>query len=145
MVCQRPLIGVYPCPSSGHSGIKCRASTEQAMGTHCPYRGQWVPKVSDDFGALLAGRRLWLYVWCFMTILWCFMAICDASMEIFMILLSILWYFNDTFCKVIRKVSFFYLVVYLVFISKFGRKDETLRLFSRKNFFRVRIGKAVNL
>ena len=56
-----------------------------------------------------------------------------------------LWYFYDTFCKVIRKVSFFYLIVYQMFISEFSRKDDTLRLFSRKNFFRVRIRKVVNL
>ena len=32
-----------------------------------------------------------------------------------------------------------------MFISKFGRKDETLRLFLAKKLFRVRVGKAVNL
>ena len=42
-------------------------------------------------------------------------------------------------------MSFFYLIVYQMFISEFSRKDDTLRLFSRKNFFRVRIRKVVNL
>ena len=70
---------------------------------------------------------------------------CDASMAIFMILLSILWYFYDTSCKIIRKVSFFYIVIYQAFMSNFSRKDDTLRLFSRKNFFRVRIRWAVSL
>lgn len=87
----------------------------------------------------------WRFCDASMAILWCFMTISDASMAIFMILLSILWYFDDTFCKINRKVSFFYIVIYQMFMSNFSRKDDTLRLFSRKNFFRVRIRWAVSL
>ena len=95
VVCKRP--------SSGHSGTKCRALREQVTGTHCPYSRHRVPKVSDDFWALLASRRLRYYAWCFMTILWWFD---DTSM-------AISWYFDhihDTsmilFCKIFRKSHF---------------------------------------
>ena len=43
--------------------------------------------------------------------------------------------FMILFCKVIRKVSFLYLIIYQTLTSYFNRKDDTLRLFSRKNFF----------
>ena len=78
VVCKRP--------SSGHSGTKCRALREQVTGTHCPYSRHRAPKVSDDFWALLASRRLWYYAWCFMTILWWF----------YDDLVILLWQFHDT-------------------------------------------------
>ena len=53
--------------------------------------------------------------------------------------------FYDTFCKINRKVSFFYIVAYQIFISNFSRKDDTLRLFFTKKLFRVRIRWAVSL
>ena len=116
-------------PSSGHSGTKCRALREQVTGTHCPYSRYRVPKVSDDFWALLASRRLRYYAWCFMTILWWF----------YDDLVILLWQFHDTsmrlFCKIIRNVSFFYLAIYQIFKSVFSRKNETLRLFYKKTFY----------
>ena len=126
VVCKRP--------SSGHSGTKCRALREQVTGTHCPYSRHRVSKVSDDFWALSASRRLRYYAWCFMTILWWFYddlvillwQFHDTSI-IFMILW---WYFDDTFCKVIRKVSFLYIIIYQLFIPLLNPKDDTLRLFS---------------
>lgn len=127
MVCKRPL--------SGHSGTKCRALREQVTGTHCPYSRHRVPKVSDDFWALLASRRLRYYAWCFMTILWWF----------YDDLVILLWQFHDTsitfmilrwyfFCKVIRKVSFLYIIIYQLFIPLLNPKDDTLRLFHKKTF-----------
>lgn len=141
MVCKRP--------SSGHSGTKCRALREQVTGTHCPYSRHWVPKVSDNFWALLASRRLRYYAWCFMTILWWFYdglviilwQFHDTSIT-FMILR---WYFDDTFCKVIQKVSFLYIIIYQLFIPLLNPKDDTLRLFHKKNFSCVRINSTLNL
>ena len=129
VVCKRP--------SSGHSGTKCRALREQVTGTHCPYSRHRVPKVPDNFRALLASRRLRYYAWCFMTILWWFYdglvillwQFHDTSIT-FMILLSHSWYFDDTFCKVIRIVSFLYIIIYQLFIPLLNPKDDTLRLFS---------------
>ena len=40
-------------------------------------------------------------------------------MKFFMILLSDLWYFYDTSCKITQNVSFFYLIIYQLFISTF--------------------------
>ena len=138
VVCKRP--------SSGHSGTKCRALREQVTGTHCPYSRHRVPKVSDDFWALLASRRLRYYAWCFMTILWWFYddlvillwQFHDTSI-IFMILW---WYFDDTFCKVIRKVSFLYINYLYHYLTQ---KMILWDFFHKKNFSRVRINSTLNL
>lgn len=122
VVCKRP--------SSGHSGTKCRALREQVTGTHYPYSRHRVPKVSDDFGHFsqvggfdIMHDALWLFCDGFMMIWWYFYGN-------FMILLSYSWYFDDTFCKVIRKVSFLYIIIYQLFIPLLNPKDDTLRLFS---------------
>lgn len=52
-----------------------------------------------------------------------------------MILLSILWYFNDTSCKGIRKVSFLYIITYQIFTSESRQKDDTMTLFFIKKLF----------
>ena len=49
------------------------------------------------------------------------------------------------FCKIIRKVSFPYIIMYQIIIPIFNQKDDTLRLFSEKTFFHVRINPTVNL
>lgn len=113
---------VYHRPLSGHSGTKCRALREQVTGTHCPYSGHRVPKVSDDFMGTYCESA---------ASLWYFYHIYDTLMILF--------------CKIIRKVSFSYIIMYQIFTPVFNQKDDTLRLFSRKNFFRVRIRWAVNL
>ena len=49
------------------------------------------------------------------------------------------------FCKIIKKVSFQYIVMYQIITPIFNQKYDTLRLFSRKNFFRMRINLTENL
>lgn len=130
---------VYQCPSSGHYRTKWWASTDQVMGTRCPYCGRRVPKASGDFLALLASRRPRYYTWCFMTTSWWY----------YDDLVILLCQFHDTsmrhFCKIIRKVSFFYLFINQIFKQKFRRKDETLRLVFTQKLLYVRIRKTVNL
>ena len=39
------------------------------------------------------------------------------------------------FCTIIREVSSLYIIMYQINTMVFNQKDDTLRLFSRKNFF----------
>ena len=131
VVCQRPL--------SGLSVTVKWALRDQVLGIERTSNGQSLPvrralntqSVGRFLGTSCESAASLLYVmlygdfvmlrWRF---LWYFLRFYDTSMILF--------------CKVIRKVSFFYLVIYQILISRFGRKDDALRLFSRKNFFRVR-------
>ena len=108
------------CPSSGHSLTKRWASTEQATGTHCPCGVHRVPKRWAIFGHLLqvGGFAIMHDAW------W---LSCSNWMTFFMILL---WYFYDTSCKIIQNVSFFYLIMYQLFVSVFSQQDDTLILFT---------------
>ena len=51
-----------------------------------------------------------------------------------MILLSDLWYFYDTSCKIIQNVSFFYLIIYQLFISTFSQRMILWYFFHKKLF-----------
>ena len=108
------------CPSSGHSWTKRWASTEQATGTHCPCGVHRVPKRWAIFGHLLqVGGFAIMHDASWLS--------CSNWMTFFMILL---WYFYDTFCKIIQNVSFFYLIMYQLFVSVFSQQDDTLILFT---------------
>ena len=108
------------CPSSGHSWTKRWASTEQATGTHCPCGVHRVPKRWAIFGHLLqVGGFAIMHDASWLT--------CSNWMTFFMILL---WYFYDTSCKIIQNVSFFYLIMYQLFVSVFSQQDDTLILFT---------------
>ena len=108
------------CPSSGHSWTKRWASTEQATGTHCPCGVHRVPKRWAIFGHLLqVGGFAIMHDASWLS--------CSNWMTFFMILL---WYFYDTSCKKIQNVSFFYLIMYQLFVSVFSQQDDTLILFT---------------
>ena len=62
-----------------------------------------------------------------MTILW-------YLDDVFMILLSDLWYFYDTSCKIIQNVPFFYPIIYQLFISTFCQKMILWYFFHKKLF-----------
>ena len=106
--------------SDGHSLTKRWASTEQATGTHCPCGGHRVPKRWAIFGHLLqVGGFAIMHDASWLS--------CSNWMTFFMILL---WYFYDTSCKIIQNVSFFYLIMYQLFVSVFSQQDDTLILFT---------------
>ena len=139
---KRPSGGLS-CPSSGHSVNKRRASTEQVMGTQGPSDGhqltkRWAfiahavgtecPKVGRFLGAPCRSAALLLCIMPpddFLILRWRF----------FMILLSDLWYFYDTSCKIILNVSFFYLIICQLFISTFSQGMILWHFFHKKTFY----------
>ena len=145
MVCKRPLSGLQETikwalrdqvsgierTSNGHSLPVLQVSSAQSvgrfLGTSCESAASLLcMMLHDDFVMLLCwfGDTT-------MPILWYFYHIYDTSMILF--------------CKIIRKVSFTYIAIYRIITQIFNQKDDTLRLFSRKNFFHVRINSTVNL
>ena len=145
VVCQRPLSGLSETikwalrdqvagierTNSGYSLPTLWASSAQSiwrcLGTRCESAASLLcMMLYDDFVMVL-----WWFCDTSMPISWYFYPFYDTSMRLF--------------CKIIRKVSFFYLVIYQTFKSASSRKNETLMLFSQKNFLRVRIRKTVNL
>ena len=127
--CKRPSGGLS-CPSSGHSGNKRRASTEQALGIDWTSLGhrlnkRWAfiahavctecPKVGQFLGTPYGLAALLLCIMPhddFVILRWRFY---DTSM-------ILLWYFYDTSCKIIQNVSFFYLIICQSFIFTFSQK-----------------------
>ena len=122
-------------PSVGHRQTKLRALIARIVGIEYPKRrtifGHFMRLGGFDFMMMLYSNFVILR-WRFCDAFWRF---CDASMPIS-------WYFYhiyDTlmilFCKIIRKVPFIYIIIYQILTLVFNQKDDTLRLFSRKNFF----------
>ena len=135
MVCQRPLSGLSETikwalrdqvsgierTSNGHSLPVQRASSAQSvgrfLGTSCKSAASLLcMMLYDDFVMVL-----WWFGDTSMPISWYFYPFYDTSMRLF--------------CKIIRKVSFSYLIIYQIFKSVFSRKNETLRLFFTKKLF----------
>ena len=127
---KRPSGGLS-CPSSGHSGNKRRASTEQALGI--------------DWTSL--GHRLikrWAFIAHAVCIecpkVWKFLGIPYRSAALLLCIMPhddfvifkwrFLWYFYDTSYKIIQNVSFFYLIICQLFTFTFCKKNDTLTLFS---------------
>lgn len=125
-------------PSVGHWENKQRALIAHIVGIECPKYRTIFGHFSQVGGFDIMHDALWRFCDGFMMVWWYFYGN-------FMILLSHSWYFDDTFCKVIRKVSFSYIIIYQLFIPLLNPKDDTLRLFHKKNFFRVRINSTLNL
>ena len=119
------------CPSSGHSWTKRWASTEQATGTHRPSVGHRqnkrraliaravcteCPNVGQFLGTSYRSAALLL---------------CMMPHDYLVVIeWRFLWYFYDTSCKIIQNVSFFYLIMYQLFVSVFSQQDDTLILFT---------------
>ena len=140
--CKSPSGGLS-CPSSGHSGNKRWASTEQATGIDWTSVGhrlnkRWAfiahavctecPKVGQFLGTPYGLAALLLCIMPhddFVILRWRFY---DTSM-------ILLWYFYDTSCKIIQNVSFFYLIICQLFIFTFSKKNDTLTLFHKKTFY----------
>ena len=135
--CQRPS-GGQSCPSSGHSGTKRWASTDQAMGIswtsvgHRQTKGRAFiahavctecPKVWRFLGTPRRSAALLL---------------CIMPHDDFVILRwRFLWYFYqiyDTSCKIFQNVSFFYLIIYQLFISVFSKRMILWHFFHKKLF-----------
>ena len=127
MVCLARQVGTQ-WTSDGHRLNKRRASIEQAMGIDCPCGVHRVPKSQAILGHTYGLAALLLCIM-LMTILW-------YLDDVFMILLSDWWYFYDTSCKIIQNVSFFYLIIYQLFIFTFSQKMILWHFFI-KNFFRT--------
>ena len=117
--CQRPSGGLC-CPSSGHSGTKPWASTDQATGIHCPCGLHRVPKRWAFFGhSLQVGgfviihNASWLFWGTWMTFLWYFYQINDTSMILLvkqseMYHSSILLYFSHLSLYSVDKMILWY-------------------------------------
>ena len=127
MVCLARQVGTL-WTSAGHRLNKRRALIEQALGIDCPCGVHRVPKSqailghpSQICGFAFIHNASWRF--------------CDTKMTYFMILLSDLWYFYDTSCKIIQNVSFFYLIICQLFIFTFSKENDTLTLFHKKLFF----------
>ena len=126
MVCLARQVGTQGT-SAGHRLNKRWASIEQAMGIDCPCGVHRVPKSqailghpSQICGFAFIHNASWRF--------------CDTKMTYFMILLSDLWYFYDTSCKIIQNVSFFYPIIYQLFISTFCQKMILWYFFHKKLF-----------
>ena len=118
-------------PSYGHSLPVLRASSTQSVGR---FLGTFYGSAASLLCMMLYEDFVMLLCWfgdTTMPISWYFYQIYDTSMILF--------------CKIIRKVSFIYIIMYQVITPVFNQKDDTLRLFSRKNFFRVHINSTENL
>lgn len=101
-------------PSYGHSLPVLRASSTQSVGR---FLGTFCGSAALTLCMMLYSNFVILR-WRFS---WYFHHIYDTSMILF--------------CKIIRKVSFLYIIMYQAITPVFNQKDDTLRLFSRKNFF----------
>ena len=101
-------------PSYGHSLPVLRASSAQSVGR---FLGTFCGSAALTLCMMLYSNFVILR-WRFS---WYFHHIYDTSMILF--------------CKIIRKVSFLYIIMYQAITPVFNQKDDTLRLFSRKNFF----------
>ena len=118
---KRPSCGLS-CPSSGHSGTKRRALIARAVFTECPKVGRFLGTPCRSAALLL----------------------CIMPHDDFVILRwRFLWYFYDTSCKIFQNVSFFYLIIYQLFISVFSKR-MILWHFFHKNFFRMSTCSTVN-
>ena len=118
-------------PSYGHSLPVLRASSAQSVGR---FWGTFYGSAASLLCMMLYEDFVMLLCWfgdTTMPISWYFYHIYDTSMILF--------------CKIIRKVSFIYIIMYQGITPVFNQKDDTLRLFSRNNFFRVRINSTENL
>ena len=107
-------------PSDGHQLNKRRAFIAHAVCTECP-------KVGRFLGTPWRSAALLLCIMPhddFVILRWRF----------FMILLSDWWYFYDTSCKIIRNVSFFYLIIYQLFTSTFCQRMILWHFFHKKLF-----------
>ena len=110
--CQRPS-GDLSYPSSGHSGTKRWAFIARAVCTECPKVGRFLGTPCRSAALLL----------------------CIMPHDDFVILRwRFLWYFYDTSCKIIQNVSFFYLIIYQLFISTFSQRMILWYFFHKKLF-----------
>ena len=107
-VCLAHQVGTHG-PSVGHRQNKRRALIARAVCTECPNVGQFLG-TSYRSAALPLCMMPHDYL---VVIEWRF-----------------LWYFYDTSCKIIQNVSFFYLIMYQLFVSVFSQQDDTLILFT---------------
>ena len=139
--CKRPSGGLS-CPSSGHSVNKRRASTEQATGIDWTSVGHRLNKrraliARAVFTECPKVRRFLGTPYGLAALLLCIMPHDDFVIlrwRFFMILLSDWWYFYDTSCKIIRNVSFFYLIIYQLFTSTFCQRMILWHFFHKKLF-----------
>ena len=107
--------------SNGHSLPVLQVSSAQSVGR---FLGTSCESAASLLCMMLYEDFVMLLCWfgdTTMPILWYFYHIYDTSMILF--------------CKTIRKVSFLYIIMYQAITPVFNQKDDTLRLFSRKNFF----------
>ena len=108
-------------PSDGHQLNKRRAFIAHAVCTECPKTGRFLGTPCRSAALLLCIMPHDDFVILRWRYLWYFYQIYDTSIR-FMILLSDLWYFYDTSCKIFQNVSFFYLIIYQLFISAFSKR-----------------------
>lgn len=135
MVCKRSLSGLSETikwalrdqvsgierTSNGHSLPVLQVSSTQSVGR---FLGTFYRSAASLLCMMLYEDFVMLLCWfgdTTMPISWYFYHIYDTSMILF--------------CKIIRKVSFLYIIIYQIITLAFNQKDDTLRLFSRKNFF----------
>ena len=142
-----------------------RATTARYLFCRCPTSGPWVPIWRAGTDRLMVSNRtpyvllflillvnLFSYSYFVFTffISWknrhfqfykteivdtSFLAFQIDSKPNFMILLPDLWYFNDTSCKIIRKVSFVYIAEYQLLIRIFHKIMILWYFFSKKTFY----------
>ena len=133
--CKSPSGGLS-CPSSGHSGNKRWASTEQALGIdwtsvghrlnkHWAFIAHAVCTECPKVGNFL-GTPYWSVA----------LLVCIMPHDDFVIFKwRFLWYFYDTSYKIIQNVSFFYLIICQLFTFTFCKKMILWHFFHKKTFY----------